>query len=89
MFRGGHQTVNHSRGEYARGSVHTNTIEGFFSLLKRGMMGTFHSVSRHHLHRYVSEFQFRYNARKLEDGQRGALAIQKGQGKRLVYQTPT
>ncbi len=88
-FRGGHDTVKHSANEYARGNVHTNTVEGFFSLLKRGVYGTFHSVSKGHLHRYVSEFTFRYNTRKLEDGQRVTLAIQKGQGKRLVYQTPT
>ena len=48
-----------------RGDVTTNTVEGFFSLLKRGMYGTFHSVSKHHLHRYVAEFEFRYNARKV------------------------
>lgn len=87
-FKGGHQTVHHSSREYARGIVHTNTIEGFFSLLKRGMYGTFHSVSKQHLHRYVSEFQYRYNTRKLEDGQRVTLAIRRSQGKRLLYRTP-
>lgn len=61
------------------------TVEGFFSLLKRGLYGTFHAVSRKHLHRYVSEFQFRYNARNINDGERTALAIQSAVGKRLVY----
>jgi transposase-like protein len=65
-----HETVAHGRGEYARGDVCTNTVEGFFAILKRGVYGTFHSVSKKHLHRYVSEFEFRYNHRHMEDGQR-------------------
>lgn len=89
LFRGGHETVCHSADEYVRGDVHTNTVEGFFSLLKRGMYGTFHSVSKHHLHRYVAEFQFRYNTRKMNDGERLTAAIRRSQGKRLAYQTPT
>ncbi|HTF89974.1 MAG TPA: IS1595 family transposase [Planctomycetota bacterium] len=84
-FDGGHYTVKHSAGEYVRGEVYTNTVEGFFSLLKRGMVGTFHSVSKKHLHRYVSEFQFRYNARKIDDGARTELAIQAARGKKLYY----
>jgi transposase-like protein len=84
-----HQTVKHSRGEYARGDVHTNTVEGFFGLFKRGLNGTFHSVSKRHLHRYVDEFAFRYNARKMDDGARTALAIRKAEGKRLLYRQPT
>lgn len=80
-----HETVTHSRGEYARGDVTTNTVEGFFSLLKRGLVGTFHHVSRKHLHRYVSEFEFRYNTRHLEDGARTVGAIRAGEGKRLRY----
>jgi predicted cupin superfamily sugar epimerase len=87
-FEGGHHTVKHSAKEYARGDVTTNTVEGFFSLLKRGMYGTFHSVSKRHLHRYVSEFEFRYNARKVEDGERTVLAIRKAEGKRLRYKQP-
>lgn len=85
-----HETVKHSRREYARGDVTTNTIEGFFSLLKRGIYGTFHSVSRRHLHRYVSEFQFRYNTRKMEDGERTMRAIRGAEGKRLLggYRQP-
>ena len=84
-FAGGHHTVKHGRGEYVRGDVHTNTAEGFFSLLKRGLYGTFHSVSRKHLHRYLCEFEFRYNTRKIDDGARTAAAIKKADGKRLTY----
>lgn len=87
-FEGGHHRVKHCIKEYARGDVTTNTVEGFFSLLKRGMYGTFHSVSKRHLHRYVSEFEFRYNARKMEDGERTVLAIKKADGKRLRYREP-
>jgi transposase-like protein len=81
---GGHQTVNHSAGEYARGHVTTNTVEGFFSLLKRGIYGTFHSVSKKHLHRYVDEFAFRYNTREMDDGERTLAAIRSSEGKRLT-----
>ncbi len=58
-----HQTVNHSISEYVRGHAHTNTIEGYFSVLKRGLTGTFHHVSQQHLKRYLAEFDFRYNNR--------------------------
>jgi transposase-like protein len=84
-FAGGHERVCHKAGEYSRGDVSTNTVEGFFSILKRGMVGTFHSVSRKHLHRYVSEFEFRYNTRDLDDGARTVLAIQQAHGRRLTY----
>lgn len=84
-FEGGHETVNHSRREYARGDAYTNTIEGAFSLLKRGVYGTYHSVSKKHLHRYCSEFEFRYNARKVDDGERVARAVKAIEGKRLTY----
>jgi len=84
-FKGGHEAVQHSAREYARGDAHSNTIEGVFSLLKRGMYGTFHSVSKKHLHRYVSEFEFRHNMRKLDDGERTARAIKASEGKRLTY----
>lgn len=83
-----HQTIAHSNGEYSRGDVTTNTVEGFFSILKRGVNGTFHSISKKHLHRYVSEFAYKYNTRKLTDGERVVLAIQKSQGKRLIYSQP-
>lgn len=85
QFKGGHETVAHSRKEYARGDVHSNTIEGAFSLLKRGVYGTFHSVSRKHLHRYLAEFEFRHNARNLDDGERVSLAVKAADGKRLTY----
>lgn len=87
-FDGGHKSINHSQGKYADGDVTTNSVEGFFSILKRGMVGTFHSVSKRHLHRYVSEFEYRYNTRHLEDGERTVLAIRKSSGKRLVYKQP-
>jgi transposase-like protein len=87
-FEGGHESVNHGQGEYVRGDVHTNTVEGFFSLLKRGIIGTFHAVSRKHLHRYVDEFAFRYNTRRNNDGDRLTLAIQSAEGKRLIYKMP-
>jgi transposase-like protein len=59
-----HKKVNHNRGQYVVGNAHTNTIEGFWSLLKRGILGIYHNVSRKHLDMYVSEFTFRYNNRK-------------------------
>lgn len=77
--------VNHGSGEYVRGNVHTNTAEGFVSLLKRGIVGTFHHVGKGHLRRYVSEFEFRYNARKVADAQRPMLIVQGAEGKRLTY----
>lgn len=87
-FEGGHDTINHSAGKYVVGDITTNTVEGFFSILKRGMVGTFHSVSKKHLHRYVSEFEYRYNTRHLDDGERTAMAIRKADGKRLLYREP-
>ena len=86
-FRGGHESVNHSRGEYVRygSDVHSNTIEGVFSLIKRGVMGTFHSISRKHIPNYLNEFEFRWNTRKLNDGERISRAIKQVDGKRLQY----
>jgi len=81
-----HQTINHSRHHYVRGEVTTNTIEGYFSLLKRGLTGTYHHVSKHHLHRYLAEFDFRYNARQVDDATRAILAFQQTEGKRLQYE---
>jgi transposase-like protein len=87
IFRGGHETTKHMAGEYVRPGtdIHSNTIEGVFSLLKRGVMGTFHSVSRKHMANYLNEFEFRWNTRKLDDGQRVARAIKQIDGKRLEY----
>ncbi|MBV6450787.1 MAG: IS1595 family transposase ISNwi1 [Anaerolineales bacterium] len=83
-----HETVDHGMGEYVRGDVHTNTVEGWFSLLKRGVTGTFHHVSEQHLDRYVDEFAFRYNRRDVTDGERAVMAIKKVGGKRLMYKQP-
>ncbi|RIK68239.1 MAG: IS1595 family transposase [Planctomycetota bacterium] len=80
-----HKTVDHSRGEYARGDVHCNTAESFFSLLKRGIHGTFHHVGRQHLHRYADEFAFRWNHRKTTDAERTEAALRTAPGKRLKY----
>lgn len=82
-----HETVNHRSKEWVRGQAHTNTIEGYFSLLKRGLAGTFHHVSKEHLHRYLAEFDFRYNGRKLSDMDRYLVALKATEGKRLTYQS--
>jgi transposase-like protein len=86
--KGGHSRVNHRRREYVNGDVYTNTIESFFAILKRGINGTFHAVSKKHLHRYLAEFQHRYNTRALSDGERVVATIKKSQGKRLLYKQP-
>lgn len=85
----GHEIVDHGKGEYVRGNAHTNTVEGWFALLKRGVTGTFHHVSEEHLDRYVDEFAFRYNRRELTDGERAVDALKKIGGKRLTYKKPT
>jgi transposase-like protein len=87
-FYGGHETVNHSKGEYARGDASTNEAEAYFSLLKRGIMGSFHHVSDQHLHRYYDEFSFRWDHRYVTDSERTAEAIKGGEGKRLMYRDP-
>lgn len=87
-FKGGHKTVNHGLGEYSRDDVHINTAESYFALLKRGVNGTFHHVSKHHLHRYCDEFAFRWNSRKVDDGQRVRLLVKEIGGKRLTYKQP-
>jgi len=80
-----HFTVNHGAGEYVRGDAHTNTAEGFFSILKRGINGVYHHVSEQHLDRYLAEFGFRYNNRKVEDIVRVGIALKQTEGKRLTY----
>jgi hypothetical protein len=85
-----HFTVTHSELEYVRGAVHTNTVEGYFSLIKRGIYGVYQHVSEAHLHRYLSEFDFRYSNRirlGIDDVQRTALAVEGARGKRLTYET--
>lgn len=84
-FKGGHKTTTHSAREYVRGDVHSNTVEGFFSIVKRGINGIYHAVSKEHLHRYMAEFEFRYNQRNLDDGPRTAATIKASEGKRLTY----
>jgi transposase-like protein len=90
---GQHRTVKHSAGEYSRHDpdgviVHTNTAESFFALLKRGHYGIFHQLSKKHLHRYCNEFSFRWNRRKISDGERMTDAIKGVKGKRLMYHQP-
>lgn len=80
-----HNVIKHSSKEYVNGNVHTNTVEGWFSLLKRGITGTFHHVSEQHLNRYIDEFTFRYNRREMTDAQRAVSALKKVGGKRLTY----
>jgi transposase-like protein len=86
-----HHTVHHASGEYAReGGITTNTVEGFFSVFKRGMKGVYQHCSSDHLHRYLSEFDFRYNNRSalgVSDGQRAERLLAGVVGKRLTYKT--
>jgi transposase-like protein len=83
-----HETVKHSIGEYVRDHVHTNTVEGYFSIFKRGMKGVYQHCKEKHLHRYLAEFDFRYNSRKITDMERTILAVRGGEGKRLTYHQP-
>jgi len=86
-----HAAVNHQAGEYVRGDAHTNTIEGYFSILKRGVTGVYHHVSQQHLKRYLAEFDFRYNERSavgVEDAERAEKALRGTVGKRLTYRQP-
>ena len=86
----GHSTVNHSADEYVRlgGFAHINTAECRFSLMKRAVFGAHHNVSEAHLHRYLVEWDFKWNTRKLKDGERAALALKGAEGKRLTYRNP-
>ncbi|MDD5656778.1 MAG: IS1595 family transposase [Elusimicrobia bacterium] len=85
-FAGGHHTVNHSMSQYVRpGNIHTNTVESYFSLLKRGITGTFHHISNQHLDGYCNEFSFRWNMKKSTDQERALALLAATQGKRLVY----
>jgi len=90
MFKS-HDVVNHGIGEYVRGDATTNTVESYFAILKRGVVGTFHHVSAQHLKRYVCEFDFRYNTRTAlgySDADRFAASIPGIVGKRLTYRRP-
>jgi hypothetical protein len=80
-----HETVKHSAGEYVRDDVHTNSAEGYFSIFKRGMSGIYQHCAEKHLHRYLAEYDFRYNHRVrlgFNDGERAALAVKNATGKR-------
>jgi hypothetical protein len=83
-----HRTVVHSQGEYVRGDAHTNTAEGYFSILKRDIYGIYQHVSEEHLHRYLAEFDFRYNQRialGVDDFERANRALKGAKSKRLTY----
>jgi transposase-like protein len=84
----GHETVNHGAEEYVRGDAYSNTVEGYFSILKRGIIGVYHHVSEAHLHRYLAEFDFRYSNREalgVDDLARAGVALEGVKGKRLTY----
>jgi transposase-like protein len=85
-----HETVEHSAYEYVRGEVHTNTIEGYFSIFKRGFKGIYQHCGEQHLHRYLAEYDFRYNNRVrfgIDDTTRADTALKGFAGKRLTYRT--
>ncbi|MBF0555431.1 MAG: IS1595 family transposase [Nitrospirae bacterium] len=84
-FTGGHKTVNHSEGQYVNGDASTNTAESYFALLKRGVYGTFHHISKKHLGRYCNEFSFRWDNRGTSDGQRAENVVKGIVGKKLSY----
>lgn len=86
-----HETVKHTAGEYVRGDVYTNSAEGYFSIFKRGMRGVYQHCAEKHLHRYLAEYDFRYNHRTklgFNDTERAALAVENAAGKRLTYRQP-
>ena len=82
------RSVNHSAGEYVRGEVHTNTVEGFFALFKRGVHGTFHHIGHKYMDQYLAEFDFRYSHRHVTDGARAVAGLKKVEGKRLMLRRP-
>ncbi|HLJ29649.1 MAG TPA: IS1595 family transposase [Candidatus Angelobacter sp.] len=83
-----HQTVCHATKEYARGEVNVNTAESSHALIRRGLVGIYHNVSGEYLHRYLWQWDFLWNNRKMNDGERATLAIQSAEGKRLMYKSP-
>jgi hypothetical protein len=91
-FRGfaAHEAVDHSKFEWARGDVHTNNLEGFFSIFKRGVVGVYQHIDTKHFDRYLAEFDFRQNTRVklgINDTQRAEIALKGVVGKRLTYET--
>ena len=90
MKKGQHEAVDHGKGEYVRGDVHTNTLEGYFSLFKRGLVGVYQHMDERHLPRYLAEFDFRQNTRSklgINDAMRAEIALKSVVGKRLTYET--
>jgi hypothetical protein len=87
-FSGGHHSVNHAKGEYARGPVHSNTAESFNALFKRSVQGSWHHISREHIGRYLNEQCFRWSNREVTDGERTVAALGRVEGIRLYYRTP-
>jgi hypothetical protein len=86
-----HEVVNHGALEYVRGDAYSNTVEGYFSILKRGIIGTYHHVSEAHLKRYLAEFDFRYNERSAlgaDDEKRAENVLKGASGKRVLYHQP-
>jgi hypothetical protein len=84
-----HHSVNHSINEYVRGDAHTNTVESYFAIFKRGITGVYHHISPQHLKRYLAEFDFRYNERarlNVSDVERATKAVAGVVGKRMTYQ---
>jgi len=86
-----HLTVSHGEGEHVSGDAHTNTLEGYFSIFKRGMKGVYQHCSKQHLHRYAAEFEFRYNHRaalEIDDTMPAKAILKDAEGKRLTYRRP-
>jgi transposase-like protein len=86
-----HESVDHSKREYVRGDVHVNTLEGFFSIFKRGLVGVYQHMDKAHLDRYLAEFDFRMNTRAklgINDMQRTGIAVAGAKGRRLTYKGP-
>lgn len=84
-----HGWTDHANGEYVRpGDIHSNSAESYFAILKRGVYGSFHSISEAHMHRYLVEFDFRYSTRKVSDVERAELLIKGAKGQRLMYRQP-
>ncbi len=80
-----HFIINHGQGQYVNGDIHTNTIEGFWSLFKRGINGIYHWISKEHLQAYLNEYEFRYNTRNLNEENRMSLAVKNSTEDRLRY----
>jgi len=83
-----HETINHAAKEYARGDVTTNSVEGFFGIFKRGLVGVYQHCGEQHLQRYLDEFSFRYSNRSklgIEDAERATIAMHQAEGKRLTW----